>query len=124
MNGSLEAILNSEREVFAKAYPAIDLDAETAKAKAWLVSNPKNRKSNLKRYLNGWFNREQDRWRSPGGSNSTTEARPQKPVKLTLIDCQNCGTPTPVSEVLRSDDGFCKKCRPAAGEITEQTAAH
>ena len=61
LNGSLEAILISNRDIFSKAYPGIDLEGETAKAKAWLVSNPKNRKTDLKRYLNGWFNREQNR---------------------------------------------------------------
>jgi hypothetical protein len=59
--GSLEAVLLAHQEIFEKAYPGINLENETAKAKAWLESNPKNRKSNLKRFLNNWFNREQDR---------------------------------------------------------------
>lgn len=60
-NGSLEALLSANRETFLKAYPGIDLDGETAKAKAWLVSNPKNKKKDLKRYLNSWLNRAQDK---------------------------------------------------------------
>jgi hypothetical protein len=60
-NQSLEAVLRSQREIFSKAYPGIDLDTETAKAQAWMVSNPKNKKKNLRRFLNGWFDRAQEK---------------------------------------------------------------
>lgn len=43
------------------AYPALSLDAELAKAAAWLVSNPKNRKSNYGRFLTNWLSKAQDR---------------------------------------------------------------
>ena len=44
-----------------KAYPAIDVQAELAKAAAWIISNPRNRKKNYSRYLTNWLSREQDR---------------------------------------------------------------
>lgn len=47
-------------DVWAKAYPAIDVRQEILKAKAWLVSNPKNRKSDIKRFLNSWLSKAQD----------------------------------------------------------------
>lgn len=51
-----------------QAYPAIELDTEIAKAAAWLVANPKNRKSNLARFLTSWLTRAQDRAPPRGGS--------------------------------------------------------
>lgn len=47
-------------ELWQKAYPAIDLQTETAKAAVWLVANPKNRKSNYERFLTNWFVKSQD----------------------------------------------------------------
>ncbi len=59
-NGNLSIILNENIEIYKKAYPGINLEQETEKATAWLISNPKNKKSNLKRYLNSWLCRAQD----------------------------------------------------------------
>jgi hypothetical protein len=47
--------------VAAGAYPALDVPQEILRAEAWLVANPKNRKSDGARYLNGWLARAQDR---------------------------------------------------------------
>jgi len=52
--------IDAYRQSWEKAYPAIDLKAELAKAQAWLIANPKNRKSNYARFLNNWFVRAQD----------------------------------------------------------------
>lgn len=43
-----------------KAYPALSLDAELSKAAAWIIANPKNKKSNYARYLTNWLSRAQD----------------------------------------------------------------
>lgn len=48
-------------EVWEKACPAIDVNSELAKASAWLMSNPKNKKSDYKRFLGSWMSRAQDR---------------------------------------------------------------
>lgn len=44
-----------------EAYPALSLDAELSKAAAWIIANPKNKKSNYARFLTNWLARAQDR---------------------------------------------------------------
>lgn len=44
-----------------KAYPAVDIPAEIARAAAWLVENPANAKSNGARFLGNWLRRAQER---------------------------------------------------------------
>ena len=44
-------------DVFIPAYPAVDIDLEISKAKAWLFANPKKRKVDHKAYLNNWLAR-------------------------------------------------------------------
>ena len=44
-----------------EAYPAVDVYQEIKQATAWLMSNPKNRKSDYRRFLNNWLSRAQDR---------------------------------------------------------------
>jgi len=43
------------------AYPAIDVPAQIKKAAVWLDANPANKKSDYKRFLNGWLCRAQDK---------------------------------------------------------------
>ncbi|MEX3628442.1 MAG: hypothetical protein VB138_02080 [Burkholderia sp.] len=45
---------------WADAYPAVNIQQEIAKAAAWLMSNPKNKKSDYPRFLNNWLSRTQD----------------------------------------------------------------
>ena len=56
----LISILLKHEKTFQEAYPGINLKIETAKAQAWIESNPKNKKSNLKRFLNQWLSKAQD----------------------------------------------------------------
>jgi len=56
-----EEILSKNLVIWAKAYPAVNLETETSKAISWLISNPKNKKSDFKRFLNNWMRRAQDR---------------------------------------------------------------
>lgn len=49
------------KTVLASAYPAVSVDAEIAKAHAWVIANPKNKKSNWGRFLNSWLQKAQDR---------------------------------------------------------------
>jgi hypothetical protein len=44
-----------------EAYPALSLDAELSKAAAWIIANPKNKKSNYARFLTNWLSRAQDK---------------------------------------------------------------
>lgn len=59
--------LNGFADVWRRAYPAISIDAEVSKAAAWLVANPKNRKSNYARFLTNWLARAQDKAPAQGG---------------------------------------------------------
>lgn len=68
---------------WAKAYPAVNVQAELAKMGAWLDSNPKNRKTaaGIKRFCNSWLARAQDR----GGASPNTFARPTTEVRAQQI---------------------------------------
>lgn len=46
---------------FKTAYPAVDIAAEIAKAHAWVLANPANRKSQWGRFLNSWLERAQNK---------------------------------------------------------------
>lgn len=48
-------------EQWRGAYPALSLDLELSRASSWLISNPKNRKSNYARFLTNWLTKAQDR---------------------------------------------------------------
>jgi len=45
----------------ADAYPAVDVPREIRAAEAWLVANPKNRKSDGARFLTNWLSNAQNR---------------------------------------------------------------
>lgn len=62
------SIPESVKTGFKTAYPAADVDGEIAKAHAWVLANPKNRKSNWGRFLNSWLQRAQDRAPAVGGA--------------------------------------------------------
>jgi uncharacterized protein YdaU (DUF1376 family) len=53
-----------------RAYPAVNIDGELAKAAAWIIANPKNRKSNYARFLTNWLTRAQDNAGRVGGGRS------------------------------------------------------
>lgn len=62
-----------------EAYPAVNVPAELAKAAAWLIANPKNRKSNYARFLTNWLSRAQDSAkpvRSANGSGNGDRCNP------------------------------------------------
>lgn len=50
-----------------EAYPALSLGAELSKAAAWIIANPKNKKSNYARFLTNWLTRAQDKAPKRGG---------------------------------------------------------
>lgn len=60
-DGSRFENLNGYLSNWKEAYPAIDVESEISKAAAWLVANPKNKKKQYARFLNGWLSRAQDR---------------------------------------------------------------
>lgn len=59
--GRFVGITDDMKRLWAEAYPALGLETEIAKAAAWLLANPRNRKSNYPKFLTGWFCRAQDK---------------------------------------------------------------
>lgn len=59
--GRFENLSSEMVQAWTESCPAIDVRLEIAKAKAWLLANPKNRKSNIERFLNTWLTKAQDK---------------------------------------------------------------
>lgn len=59
--GRWDAIPERLLATWKEAYPALSLDAELSKAAAWIIANPKNKKSNYARFLTNWLTRAQDK---------------------------------------------------------------
>lgn len=59
-HGKWTGISDVQRSTWSEAYPALSLDAELSKAAAWVIANPKNKKSNYARFLTNWLCRAQD----------------------------------------------------------------
>jgi hypothetical protein len=53
-------------DLWIEAYPACDVKTELLKMADWLLSNPKNKKSNYRRFITNWLKRQQDRERGGG----------------------------------------------------------
>lgn len=53
----------SKIEKWSQAYPAVDVKQELQKMAAWLLSNPKRRKTRkgIDRFINTWLSKEQDK---------------------------------------------------------------
>lgn len=68
---SLHDIFQSDIDGWKELYPAVDILQELRKMKGWLDSNPAKRKTQrgIKRFINGWLAREQDRNVVKGGRN-------------------------------------------------------
>lgn len=54
-------VTESDLSKWTKAYPAVDIHGELAKALAWAFANPKKRKANWRRFLVGWLSRQQEK---------------------------------------------------------------
>ena len=52
-----DAIDDTIIKVWKEAYPNINIKAELAKAKAWLISSPNNAKKDFKKFVNNWLSR-------------------------------------------------------------------
>jgi hypothetical protein len=60
-------ITEQDRSLWAKAYPAVNIDIELARAADWIKQNPTKKKSQWGRFLSAWLSRSQDR----GGNGSS-----------------------------------------------------
>lgn len=70
-----ENIAPEDRAVWARAYPAIDVDSELVAALAWVRANPANKKSNYRKFLTNWLKRSQDRAPSQRGNSNAPDNR-------------------------------------------------
>lgn len=60
--GTWTGITETDRQLWAKAYPAVDIDMQLAKAVVWCRANgARGRKSDWKKFVNGWLSRAQDK---------------------------------------------------------------
>ena len=68
---TLYSIYQGDIDGWKDLYPAVDILQELRKMKGWLDSNPTKRKAQrgIKRFINGWLAREQDRNVVKGGRN-------------------------------------------------------
>lgn len=55
-----ENITQEHRSTWNKAYPAVNIDQELAKMKAWIDANPNSKKSNWQRFIINWLSKAQD----------------------------------------------------------------
>jgi len=69
-----EGISDKDKELWAKTYPACDIDRELLKMADWLISNPTKRKSNYRKFISNWLSRQQDRGGSQRGTGSRFES--------------------------------------------------
>jgi len=65
---------------YRDAFPAISIMGELAKMRAWLLTNPKNRKtrSGVGRFMTSWLSRAQDRAPAQGGHSVGTSKAQQR----------------------------------------------
>lgn len=61
VSGKFQNITDQNLQQWGEAFPALKIDEQIAKAAAWQLANPKNRKSNYAKFLVNWFTRAQDK---------------------------------------------------------------
>jgi hypothetical protein len=76
--------LNGQVERWSTAYPAVNVQLELNKAGAWLMANPKNRKSNYESFMVKWLTRSQDSARPEKQQPKTFTAMKQEELINTL----------------------------------------
>lgn len=126
--GEWEGISQDTQNRWAKAYPAVDLDAELAAMVAWVFANPKNRKSNWERFITHWLKKAQDKAPPKGGGQKPTN----KPAALTCeyADPGNgevCGRSPASRDVVYGNRALCNhhllKVSPPKTEIPSSIRA-
>lgn len=66
---------NINIELLKEKFPAVNVEREIKKMEAWLMANPKNRKSNYERFITNWLSRTQDRAKIPFESEEEKKKR-------------------------------------------------
>lgn len=67
-------ITEADVEGWKDLYPAVDVMQELRKMKGWADANPTKRKTKtgIKRFINAWLSKEQDRYHGPGNGQQQT----------------------------------------------------
>lgn len=66
-------VMQSSMDLWANAYPNVNIVDQLNKLVAWLDSNPKKTKSGCKRFINSWLNRAQNSVKSANQGASMLE---------------------------------------------------
>ena len=74
--GKWQGIPENLATTWHEACPAVNVQAELAKAAAWIIANPKNKKSNYARFLTSWLTRAQDGAKRTGGGSVSGNGQP------------------------------------------------
>lgn len=69
LGGGTFPLRRSYLSELSSAYPGLDVEAEARRAKLWLDANPRRLKKNVRRYLQNWMNRADQR----GGRERTSD---------------------------------------------------
>ena len=72
-------ITTEDMQKWREAYPALEIQEQIYKAREWVKANPKNKKSNWKRFLINWFSRAQDKAPGTGGNQNGSSGRYIRP---------------------------------------------
>jgi len=74
--GEYHTVTAEDITTYQALYAAIDVDQELKKMAGWILANPKKRKTKagIKRFVNTWLSRAQDRGGSPSSVGSTYAA--------------------------------------------------
>jgi len=54
-------LTQKKKEILKEKFPAVDIEKQIKAMEAWLMANPKNRKSNYARFIVNWLSRNQDK---------------------------------------------------------------
>jgi hypothetical protein len=93
-NFRLQAKIEGLVVEWKRAYPTIDIKNQLAWAHSWLVSNPKNVKKDIPRFLNNWMKGEERRNQERRGGierrqvQTYKEDRPPEDEVMTAEDIQ------------------------------------
>ena len=69
-------IYQKDLDEWQELYPAVDVKQQLNSMRGWCMANPTKKKTSrgIKRFINGWLQREQDR----GGSRNPVQAQPER----------------------------------------------
>lgn len=81
-DGTFHEVTESEVRKYRELYPAVDVMQELRNMVGWLDSNPTKRKTKagVRRFINGWLSREQDRGRP--GQLRQRQTEPTQPASV------------------------------------------